>query len=191
MAFFVKKVDSMNRRLILLLLLLAVGRVVSADQKTSHTRHVTEIKTLLAGEYQSLDAIYKHFHSHPELSLEEKETAARLASELRAAGYQVTEKVGGHGVVAVLKNGDGPTVMVRADMDALPIVEMTGLPYASKVRARDKYGRDIGVMHACGHDVNMTCLIGTARVLRAMKSTWQGTLVLVGQPAEEIGAGSK
>ncbi len=150
-----------------------------------------EIKQRLADEYESLDALYKHFHSHPELSLEEKETAARLAKELRDAGFDVTEKVGGHGVVAVLKNGEGPTIMVRADMDALPIVEMTGLPYASKVRPRDKYGRQVGVMHACGHDVNMTCLVGTARILSAMKEKWSGTLVFVGQPAEEIGAGSR
>jgi len=123
--------------------------------------------------------------------LEEKETAARLAHELRAAGCDVTEKVGGHGVVAVLKNGIGPTIMVRADMDALPIVETTGLPYASKVRTRDKYGRQVGVMHACGHDVNITCLVGTARILSAMKEKWSGTLVFIGQPAEEIGAGSR
>jgi amidohydrolase len=162
----------------------------SPDKSLSPAR-IKEIKQLVADEYESLGALYRHFHSHPELSLEEKETAARLARELREGGFDVTEKVGGHGVVAVLKNGDGPTIMVRADMDALPIVEMTGLPYASKVRTRDKYGRQVGVMHACGHDVNMTCLVGTARTLSAMKEKWRGTLVFVGQPAEEIGAGSR
>jgi amidohydrolase len=185
----------MNRLPMFLLLLVVAARIASAAETISGNgaviNHLPEIKTHLADEYKSLDAIYKHFHAHPELSLEEKETAARLAKELRAAGFEVTEKVGGHGVVAVMKNGKGPTIMVRADMDALPIVELTGLPYASKVRARDKYGRDVGVMHACGHDVNITCLIGTARVLAAMKSKWQGTLVLVGQPAEEIGEGSR
>jgi hippurate hydrolase len=135
--------------------------------------------------------LYKHFHAHPELSLQEKETAARLARELRAAGLEVTEQVGGHGIVAVLKNGDGPTIMVRADMDALPIIETTDLPYASKVRGRDKYGRQVGVMHACGHDLNITCLVGTARSLNAMKDAWSGTLVFIGQPAEEIGTGAK
>jgi hippurate hydrolase len=152
---------------------------------------IDDIKAKLDAEYKSLDALYKHFHQHPELSLEEKETAARLAAELRAARLEVTEKVGGHGVVAVLRNGDGPTIMVRADMDALPIIENTGLPYASRVRAKDKYGRDVGVMHACGHDLNMTCLVGTARVLSALRDKWSGTLLLVGQPAEEIGAGAE
>jgi len=133
--------------------------ITSADDKSSNKSvalgSANEVKTRLDTEYKSLDALYKHFHSHPELSLEEEETAARLARELREAGFAVTEKIGGHGVVAVLNNGKGPTVMVRADMDALPIVETTGLPYASKVRTRDKYGRQVGVMHACGHDVNL------------------------------------
>lgn len=152
---------------------------------------IDAIKAKIDTEYKSLDVLYKHFHEHPELSLEEQETGARLAAELRAAGFAVTEKVGGFGVVAVLRNGDGPTIMVRADMDALPIVENTGLPYASRVRAKDKYGRDVGVMHACGHDVNMTCLVGAARVLHALRERWSGTLMLVGQPAEEIGAGAE
>ena len=144
-----------------------------------------------AGEYPSLEALYKHLHSHPELSLEEEQTAARLAKELKQAGFEVTEKVGGHGVVGVLKNGPGPTVLVRTDMDALPVIEKTGLPYASKVRVRDSEGREVGVMHACGHDIHMTCLVGTARVLAAMKDRWSGTLVFIGQPAEEIGTGAR
>jgi len=127
-------------RLVLIAFLFALPETTKGADKTSPI-WLGEIKSRLADECESLDELYKHFHSHPELSLEEKETAARLARELRAAGCDVTEKVGGHGVVAVLKNGNGPTIMVRADMDAIPIVENTGLPYASKVRARDKYGR--------------------------------------------------
>jgi len=177
-------------RLVLIGFILALAETTTGAEKVA-SEWVDEIKTRLTDEYESLDSLYKHFHSHPELSLEEKETAARLARELRATGCDVTEKVGGHGVVAVLKNGIGPTIMVRADMDALPIVETTGLPYASKVRTRDKYGRQVGVMHACGHDVNITCLVGTARILSAMKKKWSGTLVFIGQPAEEIGAGSR
>jgi amidohydrolase len=99
--------------------------------------------------------------------------------------------VGGHGIVCILRNGAGPTVMVRTDMDALPVVEQTGLPYASKVRARDKAGNDVGVMHACGHDMHMTCWLGTARTLAQLKNLWQGTLIFIGQPAEESGAGAK
>ena len=185
----------MNRMFLVLTLFGPLfGTAVYAEEtapKTVSRETVAHIKERLDGEYKSLDALYKHFHSHPELSLEEEDTAAQLAKELRDAGFDVTEKVGGHGVVAVLKNGEGPTIMVRADMDALPIVEMTGLPYASKVRARDKYGRQVGVMHACGHDLNMTCLVGTAGMLSAMKDKWSGTLVFIGQPAEEIGAGSR
>ena len=103
----------------------------------------------------------------------------------------MTEKVGGYGVVGVLKNGDGPTILVRTDMDALPVVEQTGLPYASKVRGRDKNGVDVGIMHACGHDMHMTCWVGTARVLAALKDRWSGTLMFIGQPAEEIGSGAR
>src|SRR5262249_5986644 len=115
--------------------------------------------------YPHLDALYKHLHAHPELAFQEEHTAARLAKELRQAGFDVTETIGGTGVVALLKNGPGPTILVRADMDGLPIIEDTGLAYASKVRTRDKDGLEVGVMHACGHDVNMTSLVGTARIL--------------------------
>lgn len=150
-----------------------------------------EIPRRLNQDYAYLDALYKHLHANPELSLREEQTAARLARELRQAGCEVTEKVGGTGVVGLLKNGDGPTILIRADMDGLPIVEATGLPYASKVRTRDRSGNEVGVMHACGHDVNMTCLVGTARLLAGMRERWRGTLLLVGQPAEEIGAGAR
>jgi hippurate hydrolase len=149
------------------------------------------IEKRIADGYASLDALYKDLHAHPELGFQEVRTAARLAKELKAAGFTVTEKVGGTGVVAVFKNGDGPTVLVRADMDGLPIIEKTDLPYASKETVRDSEGREVGVMHACGHDINVTCLVGVARVLSGMKEQWKGTLVFIGQPAEEIGAGAK
>jgi amidohydrolase len=141
----------------------------------------------------SLVSIYKGIHAAPELSHHEEKTSALLAEQLRSLGFEVTEHVGkypnpdwrGYGVVAVMKNGAGPTVLVRADMDALPVEEQTGLPYASHVRAKDDAGQDVGVMHACGHDIHVTTLIGTARTLAALKNEWHGTLVLIGQPAEE------
>ncbi|MBM3997853.1 MAG: amidohydrolase [Planctomycetes bacterium] len=142
-------------------------------------------------EIDSLLGLYKQIHAQPELAFQEEKTAARLAKELRGAGFAVTEKVGGTGVVGVFKNGNGPTILVRADMDALPIVEQTGLAYASKMRLRDRDGLDVGVMHACGHDMNVASLVGTARVMTHIKDRWKGTLVFIGQPAEEIGAGAK
>ncbi len=139
----------------------------------------------VAAEYPSLDALYKDFHAHPELSLMESATAAKLAGELRAAGYDVTEKFGGTGVVAVLKNGPGPVLMVRSELDALPVREETGLPYASTVQTKDLAGNDTAVMHACGHDIHLTSLVGTARTMAALKDRWSGTLIFIGQPAEE------
>ncbi len=150
-----------------------------------------EVEKRLAAEYADLEALYKHLHSHPELSHSELRTAARLSQELRKLGFKVTEKVGGHGVVGVLENGKGPTVLVRTDMDALPVEEKTGLPYASKARVRDKSGREVGVMHACGHDMHMTVWVGTARVLAGLKDHWKGRLIFIGQPAEEVGAGAR
>ncbi len=149
------------------------------------------VRKVIDAEYQSLDALYKHLHSHPELSLQEQQTSARMAKELRALGFDVTEKVGGTGVVGVWKNGKGPTVLVRTDMDALPVTERTPVPYLSKVRARDRNGNEVGVMHACGHDVHMACWVGTARALAALKDRWHGTLIFIAQPAEEIGAGAR
>lgn len=149
------------------------------------------IAAQLDPRYPALFELYKHLHANPELSLCEARTSARVAEELKRAGYEVTPNVGGHGVVAVMKNGNGPTVLVRADMDALPVKEQTGLPYASTVTAKDPAGNEVPVMHACGHDVHMTCLIGTAQVLAQLKDRWQGTLVLIGQPAEELGGGAK
>ncbi len=136
-------------------------------------------------------SLYQHFHQHPELSFQEQDTAARLAEELKKAGYEVTTGVGGHGVVAILKNGDGPRVMLRADLDALPVVEQTDLAYASKVKVKDQAGNEVGVMHACGHDVHITSLVGAGRYLAAHKDQWRGTLMLIGQPAEERGLGAQ
>jgi hippurate hydrolase len=145
----------------------------------------------LDADIKDLVALYQHLHVNPELSLMEVKTAARLADEVRKLGYEVTEKVGGNGIVAVMKNGPGPVVLIRTDLDALPITEQTGLPYASTVRMKDRAGTEVGVMHACGHDVHMTCWVGTARVLAANKNLWSGTVVLIGQPAEEIVAGAR
>lgn len=163
----------------------------SPPRKKAQDGQVGDIKTKIAAEYESLESLYKHLHANPELSFEEERTAVRMAKELKEIGFEVSEKVGGHGVVGVLKNGEGPTVLVRTDMDALPVVERTGLPYASKVRLRDKEGRDVGAMHACGHDMHMTCWVGAARVLAGLKDRWKGTLVFIGQPAEEVGNGSR
>ncbi len=140
--------------------------------------------------YPDLEALYKDLHQTPELSLHEEKTSAKLAERLRKLGYDVTDHVGGFGVVAVLKNGKGPTVLVRADMDALPVQERTGLPYASKVTAKNDSGQTVSVMHACGHDVHMTSLIGAATLLAKAKTRWRGTLVLIAQPAEEGGEGA-
>ena len=147
----------------------------------------------------SLLAIYKDIHSHPELSGHEERTALLIAKELRAAGCQVTEHLGkyenaklkGYGVVGVMKNGDGPIVLVRTDMDALPVEEETGLPYASKTVAQNDEGKDVHVMHACGHDAHMAAFIGTARALAKLKDQWHGTILFVAQPAEELGNGAR
>ncbi len=135
--------------------------------------------------------LYKHLHTHPELSFHEAYTARKIAEELRRDGVEVTEGVGKTGLVGVLRNGEGPTVLVRTDLDALPVTEATGVPYASRATAKDDAGNPVGVMHACGHDVHMTCLVGTARWLASHKDAWRGTVVFVGQPAEEKVAGAK
>ncbi|MBB4098305.1 amidohydrolase [Sphingomonas kyeonggiensis] len=134
---------------------------------------------------------YRDFHANPELSTHEVKTAAKLAEEARKAGYKVTEKVGGTGVVAVLENGPGPVLLIRADMDGLPVTEATGLPFASKVRTTNDDGIESGVMHACGHDTHMASWIGTLRNLAAMKAKWHGTVVMIAQPAEERGLGAR
>ena len=139
----------------------------------------------------SLMAIYRDFHANPELSMKEVRTAAKLAAEAKKLGFDVTTGVGKTGIVAVMRNGPGPVLLLRADMDGLPVIEQTGLPFASKVRGTSEAGVESGVMHACGHDTHITTWIGTARRLAAMKDRWSGTLVMIAQPGEEIGAGAK
>src|SRR5438874_1955046 len=156
-------------------------------------------QSLADAELASLLAIYKDIHTHPELSGHEERTASLIAKELRAAGCQVTEHLGkyensklkGYGVVGVMKNGDGPTVLVRTDMDALPVEEETGLGYASKVTTKNDEGKDVHVMHACGHDAHIAAFIGTVRALAKLKDQWHGTIVFVAQPAEETGNGAR
>ncbi len=145
----------------------------------------------LAEHLGELVELYTHLHTHPELSYHEVETSKRIAGELEKAGAKTTSHVGKLGVVGVLENGPGPVVLVRTDMDALPVTEETNLPYASKVKVRDQSGREVGVMHACGHDVHMTCLIGTARWLASHRDRWAGTVLFIGQPAEEAIDGAR
>jgi hippurate hydrolase len=149
------------------------------------------IRNWTGRELPMLVQTYREFHAHPELSLHEEKTAARLAGLWRDAGLEVTEGVGGHGVVALLRNGSGPTVMLRTDLDGLPVTERTGLPFASTATAVDDAGGETGVMHACGHDVHMTTLVGVARFLAAHRPLWRGTAMFVGQPAEEVLTGAQ
>ena len=149
------------------------------------------IKSDIHKDYSYLESLYLHLHQHPELSFHEENTSVRMAAELRGLGFTVTENVGGYGVVGVLENGAGPTVLLRTDMDALPVQEKSGKPYASTATTVDGNGNTVSVMHACAHDVNMTVFIGTARRLTSMIDQWQGTLVMIAQPAEEVGAGSR
>ncbi len=167
------------------------SRLLSQNGETLIRELNTELESKIDVDYSYLHDLYQHLHSNPELSSHEEKTAARIADELRKSGFKVTPNIGGHGLVGVLKNGEGPTVLVRTDLDALPIEERTGLAYASKVRTKDEQGNEVGVMHACGHDVHMTVFVGTARLLSQLKTQWRGTLVMIGQPAEEIGSGAK
>ena len=184
----------MTHKLFKFCLLLVVGLGLCGPARAQQP-----LDALLDRDIAGLVSTYKGLHAAPELSHFEEKTSAFLAKELRALGYTVTERLGkysrpewkGYGVVGVLKNGAGPTVLVRADMDALPVEEKTGLPYASKVRTKNDAGLDVGVMHACGHDIHITSLLGTARLLAELKNQWRGTLVLVGQPAEEATDGAK
>ncbi len=141
--------------------------------------------------YPDLDKFYIDLHQTPELSLHEEKTSAKLTARLRALGFEVTEHVGGYGIVGVLRNGPGPTVLVRTDMDALPIKEQTGLPYASTVSTKNDAGDTVSVMHACGHDIHMTSWVGAATLLARGRDRWAGTLVFVGQPAEEVLQGAE
>ena len=153
--------------------------------------HADTLSDAVAKDMPSLIALYRDLHAHPELSMEEVKTSAKLAAEAKKLGFDVTTGVGKTGVVAVMKNGAGPTLLLRADMDALPVAEQTGLPFASKVRAVSSAGVESGVMHACGHDTHMAAWIGTARRLAAMKDQWSGTLVMILQPGEETSEGAK
>jgi amidohydrolase len=170
---------------------LAAGLVLSGATLDTYAADAALRNDIAADYRERLAALFDHLHRNPELSGREVETSKRLAGELRALGYDVTEGVGGTGVVAVMRNGAGPTVLLRADMDGLPVEEKSGLPNASTVRQVDITGIEQPVMHACGHDVHMTALVGTARQLAARKSSWAGTLVLIGQPAEERVQGAR
>ena len=150
------------------------------------------VKAAIKADYDSyLAPLFTHFHRNPELSFLETETAKRMAAELRKAGAEVTPNVGGTGVVGVMRNGAGPTLLLRADMDGLPMPEKTGLPYASKAMQKGQDGKDYPVMHACGHDTHITAMVGTARRLAAMKDRWKGTVLFIVQPAEERVGGAK
>jgi len=174
-----------------LLLCLLLPLAVNAQQ--------VSIDAMIDRDMASMLSTYKMLHAAPELSHREEKTSAFFAGELRKLGYTVTDRLGkyengewtGYGVIAVMKNGTGPTVLLRTDLDALPVDEKTGLPYASKVRVKNDAGVEVGVMHACGHDIHITNLLATAKILSELKSQWQGTLVLLGQPSEETGEGAR
>ena len=170
--------------------LCASGLALAADAPPGAARFKPQVDGLVAGMYPALKEVYEDIHLHPELAFAETRTAAKLAGEMRALGFEVTEKVGKTGVVAIYKNGAGPTVMVRTELDALPMEEKTGLPYASKQKA-EWNGRETFVAHSCGHDLHMASWLGTARTLVAMKGEWQGTLMFIAQPAEEATDGAR
>jgi amidohydrolase len=167
------------------ILILFVALAVSASAQTQALSK--EVEAVAAEAH----ALYLDVHQNPELSGHETQTATKLAGRLRNLGYEVTEHVGGTGIVAILKNGSGPTVMLRTELDALPVEEKTGLPYASKVHTKDDAGHDVPVMHACGHDLHMASLLGTAAIMAHSKSIWHGTFMLIGQPAEETISGAE
>jgi hippurate hydrolase len=168
------------------LLLAAAAAAIVATPASAAT-----LSDAIRGDMPQLMTLYRDLHANPELSMQEVRTPAKLAPEMRKLGFTVTEKVGKTGVVAVMKNGPGPVLMLRADMDGLPIIEQTGLPFASKVRAVARSGVETGVMHGCGHDTHVTAWLGTARRLAAAKDQWAGTLVMILQPGEETGEGAK
>lgn len=170
------------RTFVILLIVLVAASFVAPPPTTD--------KKLIKQDIPFLVDFYKTRHMNPEISLQEKETSKALAGELRKTGFTVTENFGGYGVVGVYKNGNGPTILYRTDMDALPMYEKTDLPYQSQLKATLN-GEEVGTMHSCGHDIHMSTWLGTARAMVAMKDKWKGTLLLIGQPAEEIGAGAK
>src|ERR1700726_1731834 len=158
-----------------------------ASMSSAQTSSPAEVEQV----YPDAHALYLDLHQNPELSSHETQTAQKVAGRLRDLGYTVTEHVGGTGVVAILKNGVGPTVMLRTELDGLPVEEKTGLAYASKVHTKDDAGHDVPVMHACGHDLHMAAILGTAEIMARSKNTWHGTLMLIGQPAEETIGGAE
>ncbi|PRY90823.1 amidohydrolase [Mongoliibacter ruber] len=169
-------------KITLILLFLSIGILFNANAQSLDS-YIDKI-------YPELDSLYKHLHQNPELSLQEKETSARIAEELREIGYEVSEGIGGYGVVGVLKNGPGPVLLIRADMDALPMEEKTGLPYASVKKGVSNDGKETFIAHSCGHDIHMTVFVGTAKLMQQYKDSWRGTLLMVGQPSEENGMGA-
>ncbi len=174
----------MKSIIIALMILAGAGAQTASTINPSLTAKVNSV-------YPQIQTLYMDLHQHPELSLHEVNTASKLSLRLREFGYDVTEKVGGTGVVGILRNGAGLTVMLRTELDALPVEEKTGLSYASTVRTKDDDGHDVPVMHACGHDVHMAAWIGTAAIMAQTKQDWHGTLILVAQPAEERAMGAK
>jgi hippurate hydrolase len=168
------------------ILCLLVLSVLTATAQSLDSR----IEQLTGQEMGGLIELYEYLHAHPELSYQEEKTAAKLVSELNSLGFTTTANVGGHGFVAVMENGPGPTLMVRTDLDGLPVLEKTGRAYASDIRATDDLGNDVAVMHACGHDIHMSSFMGAARLVTKMKDSWSGRLIMIGQPAEERGTGA-
>jgi amidohydrolase len=171
------------RRKILAAMLLACAMTGPANAQ--------DLRAAIGRDMGDLMTLYRDLHQHPELSMQETRSAARMAEEARRAGFTVTTNVGGTGVVAIMENGPGPVLLLRADMDALPVTEETGLPFASRVRATTREGLETGVMHACGHDTHMTAWVGTARRMAALRSQWSGTLIMIGQPGEETSQGAR
>ncbi len=172
---------------ILIALALAASFASTQTSSPANSSLTSEVNAV----YPKVEPLYEDLHKNPELSLHEVNTAAKLAARLRDLGYDVTEKVGGTGVVALLRNGAGPTVMLRTELDALPVEEKTGVPYASTTHTKDDAGHDVPVMHACGHDIHMAAWVGTATIMAQNKKDWHGTLMLIAQPAEERGMGAK
>ena len=172
----------MNRSRPLLIILLTIAPLTA--QTAPNSKEVNSV-------YSDARTLYVDLHQNPELSSHETQTAAKLAARLRSLRYDVTEHVGGTGVVAILKNGPGPTVLLRTELDALPVEEKTGLAYASTVHTKDDSGQEVPVMHACGHDLHMASLVGTAEIMAHSKDAWHGTLMLIGQPAEETIGGAE
>jgi len=170
--------------------LLSTAAALTALGLAASPGHAAANSEEINAAFSQAYSLYKDLHAHPELSGNEVHTAAKLAAQLRSSGYTVTEHVGGTGVVAILKNGAGPTILFRTEMDALPVEEKTGLPFASKVRSKDPAGHEVFVGHMCGHDLHMSALAGTANVLAHSRESWHGTLMLIGQPAEETISGA-